>query len=482
MKKLIIVLLTLLGNIVAQDFKTNRLYDNYDAYRDLSIIKKKFTHAELMKSLDYYRSKPEFNFQLLGKSMEQREIYMITFGHGETHVLAWSQMHGDESTATMALLDILNFFSSRDDFDSFRESLLNKLTIHFIPMLNPDGAQKFKRRNFLDIDLNRDAARLQFPESIILKTVRDSLKPKFGFNLHDQSTRYTVGDTYKSAALSFLAPAFNYDKDVNSVRENAMKVISDIYVQLSNFIPGHMAKYNDDFEPRAFGDNMMKWGTSSILIESGGWKNNFDKQFIRKLNFVAIMTGLQSIAFKTFELANTDIYNSIEENKTKLFDLLIRNLNVEINGKKYKIDLGINYSENEKESKDGYYFAGRVDDIGDLSTFYGYDEFDFEGFTIKPGKLFSEKIFGKTELENLNYVDLFRQGFTAIQSDLKGKYSDSPINIVSNSEKYNPSFSIGSVADFQIVKDNQIKYLLINGFLFDFNSGINKIPNGIIIK
>ena len=322
MKKLILfLLLTITGITLAQEFNSERLYDSYDSYRDLSIIRKKFTHQELMSSLEKFRSNGKYNFKKIGKSMENKEIWMVTIGHGNTHILAWSQMHGDESTATMALLDILNFFSANDQFDDLRNRILENVTIHLIPMLNPDGAGKFKRRNHLDIDLNRDAARLQFPESKILKSVRDSINPKFGFNLHDQSTRYTVGESYKSAALSFLAPAYNYEKDINDVRSRGMLVISNIFSEVSRFIPGHMAKYNDDFEPRAFGDNMMKWGTSSILIESGGWKNNFDKQFIRKLNFISLLVGFQSIAFEYYQNADIEVYQNIPENKTKLFDL-----------------------------------------------------------------------------------------------------------------------------------------------------------------
>ena len=33
----------------------------------------------------------------------------LSLESGEVHVLLWSQMHGDESTATMALFDIFNF-------------------------------------------------------------------------------------------------------------------------------------------------------------------------------------------------------------------------------------------------------------------------------------------------------------------------------------------------------------------------------------
>lgn len=483
MKTILIFLsIIFIGTILGQEYYSEKLYDNYDSYRELSIIRKKFTHSELMKSLDKFRLMKQYNFRLLGKSMEGKDIWMISFGSGKTHILAWSQMHGDESTATMAILDVLNFFAADDDLNELRNKILKNVTIHFIPMLNPDGADKFKRRNHLDIDLNRDAARLQFPEAVLLKSVRDSINPQFGFNLHDQSTRYTAGNTYKSAALSFLAPAYNYEKEINTVRGNAMKVISNIYSEISKFIPGHIAKYDDEFEPRAFGDNMMKWGTSSILIESGGWKNNFDKQFIRKMNFVSLLIGFQSIAFEYYREANIEVYQLIPENKTRLFDLLLRNLTVKYDDKNYLIDLGINYSETENENKTGYYFRARIEDIGDLSTFYGYDEYDLSGYTIEPGKVFDKKIFSKSALGKINYDSLYSNGYTGIISDIDGKFTHFPITIAKNKNAYKPEFLIGSIVDFVIKKDGLIKYVLINGFVYDFYKTQNKIPNGIILR
>ena len=51
--------------------------------------------------------------------------------------------------------------------------ILSSLTLHFVPMLNPDGAERFQRRNAQGIDINRDALRLQTPEGRALKAVRD---------------------------------------------------------------------------------------------------------------------------------------------------------------------------------------------------------------------------------------------------------------------------------------------------------------------
>ena len=73
-------------------------------------------------------------------------------------------MHGNEPTATQAIFDILNFFNS-PDFNAEKTAILSNLTVHFLPMLNPDGAELFQRRNLLGVDINRDALRLQSPES-----------------------------------------------------------------------------------------------------------------------------------------------------------------------------------------------------------------------------------------------------------------------------------------------------------------------------
>ena len=42
------------------------------------------------------------------------------------------------------------------------------LTIRAIPMLNPDGAEVFRRRNAQNIDINRDTINLETPEANIL--------------------------------------------------------------------------------------------------------------------------------------------------------------------------------------------------------------------------------------------------------------------------------------------------------------------------
>ena len=160
---------------------------------------------------------------------------------------------------------------------------------------------------------------------------------------------------------------------------------------------------------------MVKWGTSSVLIESGGWKDDTEKQFIRKLNFVAILTALQSIAGSHYESADIARYNEIPENETLLFNSLFKNLAIKYEGNPYIIDVGVNLIEKNIMDSSAYYFEGKIDDVGDLSVFYGYDELDCTGMEILPGKVYSESFDSLKDIFQLDIENLLDQGFTYIK-------------------------------------------------------------------
>ena len=482
---IIILILILQGVVLAQNELSQKLYDNYSNYKFNSIEQKRFSHSDFMNALDRFNNSSIIDISTAGYSIEEREIKLIKIGSGKTNVMAWSQMHGDESTATLALLDFLNFIEADDEYSELRNELLEKVTFYIIPMLNPDGAEKFRRRNNLDIDINRDAQRLQFPESKILKKIQEETNPQFAFNLHDQSTRYTVGNSYKVAAISFLAPAYNYQKDINEVRRNAMKLISLLTNNLSEFIPGHIAKYSDDFEPRAFGDNFVKWGSSLILIESGGWKNNYEKSFLRKLNFIALITGFKSIANNSYKNETIDTYQNIPENERRLFDLLLRNVTIEKNDQKFIVDVGINHNEIGTESKRDFYFQGEIEDMGDLSTYFGFDEIDCTGLTIDTALIFPEKFESIENVKNADIIPILEKGYSNVLVDsieTKERHTKIPINIISSNKSKKQKIGIGKNANFRLLKNGVLKLVCVNGFLFDVRSGKNYIHNGLIFK
>lgn len=461
-----------------------RLYFEYDNYFESTLPNRRTKHSDILSLINRLHNSNIFSVNEIGKSVLGKEIFLITAGKGKTKIFLWSQMHGDESTATRALFDIFNFFLSSDNMSDFKNKLLEQTTIYFMPMVNPDGAEIFQRGNFFNFDINRDFERLQTPEAKILKATFDLIKADFGFNLHDQSRLYSAGHNFKQATISLLAPPFNIENSLDDIRVKSMMLSGKIFSIISSFIPGHIARYSDEYEPRAFGDNFQKLGTSTILIESGGWKNDPEKLFVRKMNFITLLSAFKSIQEGNYLNESLETYNSIPLNQKDLFDLVIRNLKINNNGFEYLIDIGINREEINCNSEKGFYVKSNIEDIGDLSVFFGYEDFDFSGMEINVGKTYPVLFKSISEIENLDFPSLYSQGYTNVilkDKNFIEKYSPLPINIIIDQNIIHNEIKTGISANLIIVKDRLVKYIILNGFLIEPQFTDNNIINGTVI-
>ncbi len=465
----------------------DRLYHAYENYCTNSLANRQIRYDDILPLINLIKDNHIFNIYKVGESISGRDISLITMGRGTKKIFLWSQMHGDESTATRALFDLIKFFSSHDEFDLYRSKIFNSISLFILPMLNPDGAELYQRRNAIEIDLNRDAISLQAPESKILLNIFETVKPDYAFNLHDQHNRYSTGKTHKPAAISFLAPPID---DKNSQADNrikAIKLISYLYCILSRYIPGHIAKYSEEFEPRAFGELFQNSGASTILIESGGWKNDPEKHFIRKLNFITLLSAIYSISENSYQKFKTKVYQQIPDNEELLFDLLLKNLTFKHNNAEYKTDVGINREEVNLPEEKSFYFRSTIEDMGDLSIFYGIEEYDFSGYEIRQGKVPEGEKFKVEDLNDKKLNELYRLGCTCIK--LSGKNFNTeffplPINVKTN-ERSQSSFqqiAVGENASFIITKHKSVKYVVINGFLKNIMNNTGSLKNGILIK
>lgn len=487
MIRIIIISLIFMANLIAQDLQTAwDLYYSYENFKEKSLTDRRFKHSNIQPLIERLKDNKIFTVNKVGESVEGKSLSLIKLGNGKTKVFLWSQMHGDEPTATAALFDIFNFFADKNSFPELKNFIINNITVYALPMVNPDGAEIFQRRNIFDIDLNRDAERQQTPEAIILKNVFDSLKADFGFNLHDQSREYTAGISSNPAAISFLAPAPDYDKTITPVRESSMKLIGYLFNLLNAFIPGHIAKYSDDFEPRAFGDNFTKWGTSTILVESGGWRGDWEKQFQRKINYLILLMSFKSIAEKSYNEIPLNVYESIPSNEKQMMDVIYRNLKTSNGKNSYLIDIGINFEEKDFDNHNKFYLSGNIEDLGDLSVFSGYDDFDFSGYTIEPGKTYPTTINNAAEIEKLDYKNLLSRGFTNIRLNAKDyltEFSILPLNIILNGNIIvDDSIRVDCSANFVLKKNDKIRFAVVNGFLFDLNHPGDFSGNALVIK
>ncbi|RDY61594.1 M14 family zinc carboxypeptidase [Flagellimonas nanhaiensis] len=480
---LLLAITTLSSN--AQDLTSN-LYETYATYKEPSLNKRRIKHHQIQPLIQNFQANPKFHVKKVGESIEGRGLHLISIGSGSINVFLWSQMHGNEPTATQAIFDILNFLDA-PEFEEEKQEILSNLTLHFLPMLNPDGAEVFQRRNTLGIDINRDALRLQSPEGRTLKRVRDSLEADFGFNLHDQSTYYNAELTDKPATISYLATAFNYEKDINEIRSNAMKVIVYMNNIIQKYAPGQVGRYSDDFEPRAFGDNIAKWGTSLILIESGGYANDREKQEIRKLNYVSILSALYTIAKDSYKNIPIEDYEKIPRNDRKLFDLKIENVTYELLGKDYILDLGIHRQEVDLEGHNHFYYKSSLVDQGDLSTYFGYETFDASGYKVVAPKIYPRSMNTNTRALWNAEGSPFKSGYGYFKTDFLPPipYSELPGHFISDTYTV-PDFILkpGVNPTFFLEKGGVLTHAVINGFLIDLSKPIEdqNFGNALILR
>ena len=236
-------------------------------------------------------------------------------------------------------------------------------------MLNPDGALAYTRVNANNVDLNRDAVNREAKESKLLRSILEDFNPQFCFNLHDQRTIFSVEGTKNPATISFLAPSEEITRGLTKGRIATMDVIVSMNAMLQNVIPNFVGRYTDEFYPTATGDNFQKLGYNTILIESGHYPDDYDREESRKYTFFSILQGLHHIANST-SFINYEEYFNIPNNDKIFYDIIHRYADP-------KQDVAYQYDDKIIEGK----FVSKLNKVDENSLIskIGHCEIVFEG-------------------------------------------------------------------------------------------------------
>jgi hypothetical protein len=323
----------------------------------------------------------------IGRSVEGRPLIHLRIGRGPAAVLLWSQMHGDEPSATPALFDLLEWLRRERETPVVRR-LLDRLTMHLVPMLNPDGAERVQRRNAQGIDVNRDALRLQTPEGRALAALRDRVAPVLGFNLHNQNLQTSVGRPPRPATISLLAVAHDEARSTSPRRRLAKQTAAVVRDVLEPLIPGQIGRYSDEFEVRAFGDDIARQGTGVLLIETGALAGADMDRRLTRLNFIALVTALDALASGRTAKADPGRYESLPQNDGLLLHTLIAEASV-LSGTgipAFTADIGITAGRSvvTRDGQRTLQLAARIADLGDLRVYGALDRIDGTGLTALP--------------------------------------------------------------------------------------------------
>ncbi|WP_204345224.1 M14 family zinc carboxypeptidase [Psychroserpens algicola] len=339
----------------------------FKIHKETSLFGRYIHHDSIVPLLEKLDKK--FVVDVVGKSVKSCPIFSITFGQGAKKILMWSQMHGNESTTTKAVFDMLNVFSD-DNHDI--QHILSACTIKIIPILNPDGAKAYTRVNANEVDLNRDAQDLSQPESNVLRSVFDAFKPHYCFNLHGQRTIFSAGRTNNSATVSFLAPAQDEDRSVTATRKIAMEIISKMNDNLQKQIKNQVGIYDDGFNLNCVGDTFQSLSVPTVLFEAGHYANDYMREQTREYIFQSLMVSIGYIANTVIDGKLYKPYFDIPKNDKLFFDIIIRNAN--------GLDVAIQYHE---ELVDGIVkFIPKIEKISNLENYFGHKEVNANGFSV----------------------------------------------------------------------------------------------------
>jgi len=310
----------------------------------------------------------------IGESVLGKPIYSYQKGTGKTKIYLWSQMHGNESTTTKALFDFINLLNNDSDL---AKQLLDAFTFYCIPMLNPDGAKLYTRANANNIDLNRDSQNLTQPESKVLRTVYEEFKPDFCFNLHDQRTIFGVANTGKPATLSFLAPSYNKEREINASRLKAINLIAGINDVLQKHIPGQIGRFDDSFNINCIGDTFQYLGTPTILFEAGHYPNDYEREKTRKFVFMSLLSSFIILNENDLVDNRNDKYLNIPQNNVVFFDFMYKNVKINYDGNEIITNFVAQYKEELIDNK--LIFNAYIVEVGDLKGYFGHIEYDAKG-------------------------------------------------------------------------------------------------------
>lgn len=320
-----------------------------------------------------------------GHSDEGRVLRTLRFGTGKRRILVWARQHGDEPDCTAALMAVLHFlFNQAESPES--KLIRERLDILVMPMVNPDGVQRFTRRNAQGIDINRDAAAGATPEGRALLHLKDTFAPEVCLNLHDMNSRKT-NEQGHPVAIAFQACPFAKEQNDNELRLRAKKICSIMADTAREFAGPNIARYTADFMPRAFGDNMMRWDVVSVLIEAGGHDpEKGGDDFVRTLFAVCLLRALVALANGEDINSGAGDYEAIPfDSGSRLVDMVMHGGTV-LNGigrPPFRADVAVNRVLQEQPVP--RVLAGLVEDLGDLSEGYAHRRIDVSGLCLMPG-------------------------------------------------------------------------------------------------
>ena len=94
-----------------------------------------------------------------------------------------------------------------------------------------------------------------------------------------------------------------------------MRAAAAIAISVRAQLGDGIARYDEDWNPLAFGDNLTRQGTAVVLVESGGVEPERPPSDLARLNFVGLCHCLHRLALDDLEDLDPHQYTALPRNR-----------------------------------------------------------------------------------------------------------------------------------------------------------------------
>ncbi len=170
--------------------------------------------------------------QVAGRSVQGRDIEVLTFGSGDRSILFIASIHGSERAGTPLMEKFADYLR-----DNGGCRFLPDMRIVIIPIANPDGFEAKTRHNANNVDLNRN-----FPAA---NRQNDATKGLFAYSEPEARCIANLIDVHRPQAIIAFHEALNcidYDGPAQAYAES-LGIYCDIPVKQVGSMPGSLGSY-----------------------------------------------------------------------------------------------------------------------------------------------------------------------------------------------------------------------------------------------
>jgi hypothetical protein len=139
------------------------------------------------------------------------------------------------------------------------------------------------------------------------------------------------------------------------------------------------------YTERAFGDSMSRWGTPTVLLETGGWDGPAEAERLVRLNFVVLLSALHALA-RGEEAIAAPAYEKLPFNaRGGLVDLVLRHATVHGGRGLPPFHADVAFVRARPFAGEGRRIdAATVTGVGDLGHLRGLEDVDATGVVVAP--------------------------------------------------------------------------------------------------